>query len=191
MAEKDNLTSSDLAEVGLPSYHPPTLLATGTHLVHPRERIFNASNSKPENRSEVFQKARESWKITPNIILVPSVLQRYPALFWSSATAPVAKPGWPRWLVRLQMMERHEAQILSQGADEINTESQMCGVSAVGTIPSLKGPDVRKVEVAVNAICAWGSKFPLFAYNREWYGNGHQPNSRGLQTLQTHYNDFL
>ena len=30
VAEKDNLTSSDLAEVGLPSYHPPTLFNRNT-----------------------------------------------------------------------------------------------------------------------------------------------------------------
>jgi len=60
-------------------------------------------------------------------------------------------------------MERHEAQILSQGADEINTESQMCGVSGVGTIPSLKGRvHVRKSGGNVDAIYVLGGlKIPV------------------------------
>jgi len=40
VAEKDNLTSSDLAEVGL-SYHPPTLKKPSEHTSkHPRESVW-------------------------------------------------------------------------------------------------------------------------------------------------------
>ena len=152
VAEKDNLTSSDLAEVGL-SYHPPT--------------VFNVRNTQANTHGKFSTLRIRNLKIGPKFSKKPGSREKLPQtsslclpfckdiLHFSEApqAAPVANPLLAP-LVRLQMMERHEAQILSQGADEINTESQMCGVSGVGTFPSLKGFGRQKRE-EVDAICRY------------------------------------
>ena len=46
-----------------------------------------------------------------------------------------------------------------------STQNRRCAESQCGgTIPSLKGPDVRKGRKRGCDICAGGSKFPLFPY---------------------------
>ena len=68
-------------------------------------------------------------------------------------------------------MERHEAQILSQGADEINTESQMCGVSVWWDHPVVEGSGRQKREETWMRYMCWGVEIPIISvYNRDGMG---------------------